>query len=75
MNITLSVDEHTLKRARKVAQAMNKSINQLVREYLEQLAMEQEAEHDIAELRRLSAESEGHSLGWRFNRDEVHERS
>ena len=75
MNITLSIDENILKKARQVAQAMDKSINQLVREYLEQLAMEQDAESDIAELRRLSADSKGHSAGWRFNRNEVHERS
>jgi antitoxin component of RelBE/YafQ-DinJ toxin-antitoxin module len=75
MNITLSIDENILKKARKVAQAMDKSINQLVREYLEQLAMEQGIENDIAELRQLSAESKGHSAGWRFNRDEIHERA
>ena len=37
MNITLSVDEKTAERARKVAQAMGKSLNQLVREYMERL--------------------------------------
>jgi antitoxin component of RelBE/YafQ-DinJ toxin-antitoxin module len=75
MNITLSIDENILKKARKVAQAMDKSINQLVREYLEQLAMEQGIENDIAELRQLSAESKGYSAGWCFNRDEIHERA
>ena len=38
MNLILSVDEQILKRARKTARAMGKSVNQLVREYLEQLA-------------------------------------
>jgi len=38
MNITLSVDEKIAERARATAQAMGKSLNQMVREYLEQLA-------------------------------------
>ena len=33
MNITLSVDERLVRRARKKAEAMGKSLNQLVREY------------------------------------------
>ena len=54
MNSTLSVDENTLTKASKLAQAMDKSINQLIREYLEQLTSEQNVEADIAELRELS---------------------
>lgn len=54
---------------------MNKSINQIIREYLEQLAMEQDVERDIVELHELSKEGKGNSEGWRFNRDEIHERS
>ena len=40
MNITLSVDEQVAQRARQAAQRMGKSLNQLVRDYLEQLAGE-----------------------------------
>ena len=36
MNITLSVDEQVAQRARKAAQNMGKSLNQAVRDYLEQ---------------------------------------
>jgi hypothetical protein len=75
VNITLSIDEVILNKARLVAQSMDKSLNQLIREYLEQLTMQQEVEKDIAELRQLSAESQGHSQGWRFDRDELHERT
>ena len=75
MNLTLSIDDRLLKEAREVAQAMGKSVNQLVREYLEQLTSRDDAERDIEELRRLSAESGGRSKGWRFDRDELHERS
>lgn len=75
MNITLSIDETVLKNARTVAQSMDKSLNQLIREYLEQLTTQQDIEQDIAELRQLSAESQGHSQGWPFNREELHERA
>jgi hypothetical protein len=75
MNITLSVDEIILKKARSVAQSMDKSLNQLIREYLEQLTVQQNIEQDIAELRQLSLESQGHSQDWRFNREELHERT
>ena len=37
MNITLSADEKIIERARKAAQAMGKSLNQAVRDDLEQL--------------------------------------
>ena len=73
MNLTLSVDEQTVNRARKKAQALGKSLNQLIREYLQQLPGGDDAERSIEEFRRLSGQ--GHSRGWRFNRDEIHERS
>lgn len=75
MNITLSMDERLVRRARKKASAMGKSLNQLVREYLERLAGSDDAERDVAELRQLSRDSRGRARGWRFNRDELHERA
>jgi hypothetical protein len=75
MNLTLSIDERLVKRARKKAEAMGKSLNQLVREYLERLVGSEDAERDVEELRRLSAESRGRSRGWRFRREELHERA
>jgi Family of unknown function (DUF6364) len=75
VNLTLSLDERLVKRARKKAAAMGKSLNQVVREYLERLAGSDDAERDVAELRRLSRESRGRVRGWRFDRDELHERA
>jgi hypothetical protein len=74
MNITLSVDERLVRRARKKAEAMGKSLNQLVREYFERLAGSDDAERELAELRQLSREGSGRARRWRFNRDELHER-
>jgi hypothetical protein len=73
MNLTLSVDEQLLAQARKRATALGKSLNQLVRDYLQTLAGTDDPERSIDEFRRLSGR--GHSHGWRFNRDEIHERS
>lgn len=75
MKITLSIDKKVAEEARKVAQFMGKSLNQLVRDYLEQLARPDQLTEEIAEFRRLSLESRGDSRGWRFNRDELHERT
>jgi hypothetical protein len=76
MNITLSIDERLLQRARRKAEAMGKTLDQLVREYFERLTGndDDDAERDVAELRRLSRESGGHAPRGRFNRDELHER-
>ena len=73
MNVTLSIDEQLVARARKKAEAMGKSLNQLVRDYLQKLAGGDDPERSIEEFEQLSGR--GHSRGWRFNRNEIHERS
>jgi len=72
MNLTLSVDEQLVVRARRRAETLGKSLNQLIRDYLQNLAGGDDPEKSIAEFRRLSGT--GNSRGWRFNRDEIHER-
>jgi hypothetical protein len=71
MNITLSVDDQTVEKARAVAKAMNKSLNQVIREYLEQLAGRDQIERDIAEFRALSPSG---TRSWKFNREEIYDR-
>lgn len=73
MNVTLSIDERTVELARKRAEALGKSLNQLIRDYLQKLAGGDDPERSIEEFERLSGG--GHSRRWRFNRDEIHERS
>jgi hypothetical protein len=75
VNLTLSVDEQILRRARTAAEAMGKSLNQIVREYLESLAAGDDVDGEIAELRQLSESSAGTRGGWQFDRDELHGRS
>lgn len=74
MNLTLAVDERVVQRARKAARAMGKSLNQLIREYLDHVTATADPEAEIEELRTLSKQGRGRSRGWRFNRDEIHER-
>jgi hypothetical protein len=74
VNVTLSVDETILDQAWRRAEAMGTSVNQLVREYLEQLAGMSGSEVAAAEFERLSRAAGGQSGGWRFNREELHER-
>ena len=48
-------------------------LNQLVRDYLHNLAGDDNPEKSIEEFKELSGK--GNSRGWTFNRDEIHERS
>ena len=38
MNLTLSIDEHVVAKARKKANALGKSLNQMIRDYLQSIA-------------------------------------
>jgi hypothetical protein len=72
VNITFSLDDHLVSRARKKAAALGKGLNDLIRDYLQSFVSEDDAERSIAEFKRLSGR--GHSRGWCFNRGEIHER-
>jgi hypothetical protein len=74
MNITLSIDDEAIRRARRQAESLGTSVNQLVRDYLEQLAGASDPVADAAEFTRLSRLSHGNSRGWKFNREELHDR-
>ncbi|HEX4427097.1 MAG TPA: DUF6364 family protein [Terriglobales bacterium] len=71
-NVTLSIDEQLVVRARKKAEALGKSLNQLIRDYLQTVVGGNDPERSIEEFKQLSGK--GHSRGWRFNRGEIHER-
>ena len=75
MNITLSIDERLVRRARRVAEAMGKSLNQLIREHLQQVTSAASGREFSEELRSLSKQAHGNSRGRRFSRDEAHERT
>ena len=71
VNITLSADEKIIERARKAAQSMGKSLNQAVRDYLEQLAAGEEGlDAELEALRSMAGQ--GNSGGERIRRDELY---
>lgn len=74
MNITLSIDEKTAQHAREAALKMGKSLNQVVRDYLEQLAGGARRGQQWAEFEARCLGSTARLDGWRFNRDEANER-
>lgn len=75
MNLTLSIEEQLVRRAREVAESMGTSVNQLIRDYLEHLTSQDDIERELAELERLSEAAKGDSRGWKFNREEIYELS
>ncbi len=75
MNITLAINEQVAERARGAAQAMGKSLNQVVREYLERLAGQAQLDAEIEAFLKSSRETPGRLNGWKFNRDEINERA
>ncbi len=72
INITLSIDEQTVERAREKLRAVGKSLNQEIREHLRHLAGDSEAERENEEFVKRCGQ--GNSQGWKFNRDEIYER-
>ena len=75
MNLTLSVDRKLVERARKSVAAMGMSLNQAIREYLEQLAGTGSPEDEIEEMRSISLDSGGRSDGRKWDRAALHDRS
>lgn len=75
MNITLSVDERIAEQARAAAATMGKSLNQAVRDYLEQLAGAQQLAAQLQTFEQSARQTPGRLNGWRFDRDEANERA
>ena len=74
MNVTLSIDERVVAEARRIAALRGTSLNQLVRDYLQELTRTDDAEAVVARLDALWAESSYRSEG-SWTREELHERS
>ena len=74
MNLTLSLDEYTVARAREVAKASGKSLNQLIREYIQSIAGISSPEEVIERLRKLRSEGKGNSGGLKIRREDAYDR-
>jgi hypothetical protein len=73
MNITLSIEEHIVERAREKLRATGKTVNQAVREHLQHIAGEGDSnlERELEEFTRRAGQ--GNSNGWKWNREELYE--
>jgi hypothetical protein len=74
-NVTLAIEEATLRKARRIAAERSTSLNAMIREFLQELAEREsradQARQRIFELCDQSTAEVGHK-GWK--RDELHER-
>lgn len=75
MNITLSVDERIAEQARAAAATMGKSLNQAVRDYLEQLAGSQQLAGELRAFEQSARATPGRLAGWHFDREEANRRA
>jgi hypothetical protein len=75
VNLTLSLDDKLLDRARKLAARRGISLNQMIRDYLSEVTGERSPDELVTELDALWAASGGDSRGWRFDREELHDRA
>lgn len=71
MNITLSIDEQLVERARETLRAVGKSLNQEIREHLQHITGAGSVERVVERLAELPPL--GNPDGWKWNREELYE--
>ena len=74
MNVTLSINAQTVARARHIAAVRGTSLDQLIRDYLEELTRPGDADLALEQLDAIWSDSTGRSQG-SWTREELHERS
>ena len=74
MNITLSIDDRVVADARRIAADRGTSLNQLVRDYLNELTRTDDVESVLRELDAMWSERSYRSQA-QWTREEAHERS
>ena len=75
MNITLSVEDRVAEAARKAAFAMGKSLNQAVRDDLEQLAVSQQLAAELSQFADSACKTPAKLRGGKFDRNEANGRA
>ena len=73
MNVTISIDDLVVEKARAIAQSQNTSLQELVRRYLESLVGTQRSDLVAERLISLMTNHGGHSGGTPFRRDDAYE--
>jgi len=74
VNITLSINEQIVERAREKLRALGKSVNEEIRDHLRHVAGDEDEEIERAiEFLRSTAGQGKPEPGWKWNRDELYE--
>ena len=75
MNLTLSADEQLIKRMREVAARRGSSMNQMIRDYMEEVTESGDQHSKADAFAQLAREHAGESPpGFRFDREDAHHR-
>lgn len=73
MNITLSADAELIRRARAYAQERHTTLNQMVRDYLENVVGGMAPEEVAERFGEIARSRPGRSpAGWKFDRNAIH---
>ena len=75
MNVTLSIDEDLLRRAREAAKRRGTSLNQMIRDLLAAVTIDTDPSETVKELQELWSQSATGSRGERWTRDDLHDRA
>jgi hypothetical protein len=73
MNITIAVDDKVVERARELARRQGRSLQELVRDYLQTLVGDRPGSEVADELLALMERHGGRSGGRRFHRSDAYE--
>ncbi len=73
MNLTISVDDELLKRAREMAQRHGTSVQEVIRQHLVEYVGERSREDVAKELVKRLRNTTGRSGGRKIHRDEAYE--
>jgi len=75
-NVTFTVDDELLRKARKVAVDRNTTVTQMLRGFLEQMVVSDEtlAKQRAEEFRRVTRKLARDAGGVKFNREELYDR-
>jgi hypothetical protein len=74
VSIIFTIDDQVAQHASEAAQRMGKSLDQVVLDYVAQLASNAQRDQDWAQFEQSCLTSGGKLNGWKFNRDEANQR-
>jgi antitoxin component of RelBE/YafQ-DinJ toxin-antitoxin module len=72
MNLTLSIEDELLEKARKRAAEMGTTVNQYVRDTLRNFVGEDDIEAELAFFKQTSGKGKP-DADWKFNREEMYD--